>query len=178
MSETTLLPTHTTMIQRSDPPTNPRSGVQALVAKGGRSFPTELLYEIITLTLSQYLTDILIAPVSTTNWDAIGALLHANYHFRCCTLSILDALWDGTFVDRKSGCVSFTILRDILAQRKKQKGIRETTLPKSNICVVFPNSHGPIQTRCFPQRATYFLCARTRHRTSVSDATSLYTWHG
>jgi hypothetical protein len=118
------------MIQRSDPPTNSRSGVQSLVAKGVRSFPTELLYEIITLTLSQYLSDILIAPVSTTSWDAIGALLHVNYHFRSCTLSVLDALWDGTFVNRKSGCVSFTIVRDILTQRKETKRHPRDYTPK------------------------------------------------
>ncbi|KAF8479103.1 hypothetical protein DFH94DRAFT_40284 [Russula ochroleuca] len=118
------------MIQRSDSPTNSRSGLQPLVAKGVRSFPTELLYEIITLTLSQYLSDVLIAPVLTTSWDAIGALLHVNYHFRCCSLSVLDALWDGTFVDRKSGCVSFTIVQGILTQRKVTKRHPRDYTPK------------------------------------------------
>ncbi|KAI9511343.1 hypothetical protein F5148DRAFT_358458 [Russula earlei] len=66
-------------------------------------FPTELLHDVIALTLGRYLGDILIAPVSTRSWDAIGTLLHVDYHFRSCTLRVLDALWDGTFTDRKSG---------------------------------------------------------------------------
>lgn len=95
---------HTAMIQSSDPPTT-HPGVQSLVTKGGRHFPTELLHEVITLTLSRYLSDVLIAPASTRSWDAIGTLLHVDYHFRSCTLSVLNTLWDDTFVDRKSGCV-------------------------------------------------------------------------
>jgi hypothetical protein len=111
MSETTLPLIHTAMTQGSHPPTTFRPGVQSRVAKGVHYFPTELLHEVITLTLSRYLSDVLIAPASTRSWDAIGALLHVDYHFRCCTLNVLNALWDGTFVDRKSGCVSFTIVQ-------------------------------------------------------------------
>lgn len=81
-------------------------GVRPLLAKGVR-FPTELLYQIIVLILSRYLSDVLIAPGTTRNWDAIGALLHIDYRFRSCTLSVLDILWDGNFVDHKTGCVSF-----------------------------------------------------------------------
>jgi hypothetical protein len=85
-----------------------RPGVQSLVAKGTRPFPTELLHEIISLTLSRYLSDVLIAPASTRSWDTIGALLHVDYHFRSCTLGVLNTLWDGNFVDHKTGCVFFT----------------------------------------------------------------------
>jgi hypothetical protein len=96
------------MIQGTDdaPMTLP-AGVQPLLAKGARLFPTELLHEIITLILSRYLSDVLIAPATTRSWDAIGALLHVNYHFRSCTLGVLNALWDGNFVDHKTGCVFF-----------------------------------------------------------------------
>jgi len=96
------------MVQENDPLTTLRPCVQSLVTKGGHNFPTELLHEILTLTLSQYLSDVLIAPWSSRSWDAIGALLHVDYNFRSCTLSILNALWDGNFVDRKTGCVSFS----------------------------------------------------------------------
>jgi hypothetical protein len=111
MPEATIPLIHTAMTQGSDPPTASRPGVRSLVTKGVRYFPTELLHEVITLTISQYLSDVLIAPVSTRSWDAIRALLHVDYHFRCCTLSVMNALWDGAFVDRKSGCVSFTIVQ-------------------------------------------------------------------
>ncbi|KAI0259912.1 hypothetical protein BC834DRAFT_903266 [Gloeopeniophorella convolvens] len=66
-------------------------------------FPPELLHQVITLTLGQYLSDVLLAPESTRSWDAIGTLLHVNHCFRCCTLRVLSPLWDGTFVERKSG---------------------------------------------------------------------------
>jgi hypothetical protein len=82
-------------------------GVQPPLAKGARPIPTELLHEIITLVLSRYLSDVLSAPGTTRNWDAIGALLHVDYHFRSCTLSVLNPLWGGDFVDRKTGCVVF-----------------------------------------------------------------------
>jgi hypothetical protein len=111
MSETTLPLIRAAMTQGGDPPVTFRPGVQSLVAKGVRCLPTELLHEVVTLTLSQYLSDVLIAPVSTRSWDAIGVLLHVDYHFRCCTLSVLNALWDGTFADRKSGCVFFTLVQ-------------------------------------------------------------------
>jgi hypothetical protein len=90
--------------------------VQSLVAEDSRHIPTELLHEIITFTLSQYLSNVLIAPVSTRGWDAIGSLLHVDYHFRSCTLRVLNGLWDGNFVDRKTGCVS--LYPDILTQCK------------------------------------------------------------
>jgi hypothetical protein len=111
MSDTTLPLIRTAMTQGSHPLTSFRPGVQSLVAKGVPYFPAELLHEVITLTLSQYLSDVLIAPASTRSWDAIGVLLHVDYQFRSCTLNVLNALWDGTFVDRKSGCVSFTIVQ-------------------------------------------------------------------
>jgi hypothetical protein len=95
-----------------------RPDVQSLVAKSARFYPTELLHEIITLTLSRYLSDVLIAPTSTRSWDAIGALLHVDYHFRSCTLSVLNALWGGTFVDYKTGCVFFTHYPGIQTQCK------------------------------------------------------------
>jgi hypothetical protein len=98
-----------------------RPGVQSLVAKGARFYPTELLHEIITLTLSRYLSDVLIAPASTRSWDAIGALLHVDYHFRSCTLSVLNALWGGNFVDHKTGCVFFTHYPGIQTQSKGNK---------------------------------------------------------
>ncbi|KAF8497195.1 hypothetical protein F5888DRAFT_335648 [Russula emetica] len=91
------------MIQGNDAPMTLRPGVQSLIAKSARHFATELLHEIITLTLSRYLSDVLIAPASTRSWDAIGTLLHVDYHFRSCTLSVLNALWDGNFVDHKTG---------------------------------------------------------------------------
>lgn len=105
------------MAHGSNPPT---PGVRSFVANGVRCFPTELLYEVITLTLSRYLSDVLIAPTSTRSWDAIGALLHVDYQFRCCTLTVLDALWDGTFMDRKSGCVSF-VVREFWLKVKERK---------------------------------------------------------
>ena len=109
MPGTTLSFVHTPMTHGSNPPSTFRPVVQPFVANGVRCFPTELLYEVIILALSQYLNDVLIAPTSTRSWDAIGALLHVNYHFRCCTLTILDAVWDGRFMDFKSGCVSFAV---------------------------------------------------------------------
>jgi len=66
-------------------------------------FPTEILQEIVTLALGQYLTHILLDPESTRNWDAIGVLLHANHCLRCCALKVLNVLWEGTFVERKTG---------------------------------------------------------------------------
>ena len=76
----------------------------SLVYSFGR-FPTEILQQIVTLALGQYLTDILLDPESTRSWDAIGTLLHANHCLRCCALKVLNALWEGTFVERKTGCV-------------------------------------------------------------------------
>ena len=96
------------MIRKNDARMTLRPDVQPLVSKGARLFPTELLHEVIILTLSRYLSDVLIAPASTRSWDAIGALLHVDYHFRSCTLGVLNALWDGYFVDHKTGCVFFT----------------------------------------------------------------------
>jgi hypothetical protein len=61
------------------------------------------LQEIVTLALGQYLTDILLAPESTRSWDAISILLHVNHCLRCCALKVLNVLWEGTFVDRKTG---------------------------------------------------------------------------
>lgn len=110
---------HTRMIQGNDTPMTP--GVQSPVAKGARFYPTELLHEIVTLTLSRYLSDVLIAPASTRSWDAIGALLHVDYHFRSCTQSVLNALWGGDFVDRKTGCVFFTHYPGIQTQSKGNK---------------------------------------------------------
>ncbi|KAN0127573.1 hypothetical protein V8E53_011754 [Lactarius tabidus] len=66
-------------------------------------FPTEILQEIVTLTLGQYLTDILLDPESTQSWDAITILLHVNHCLRCCALKVLNVLWEGTFVERKTG---------------------------------------------------------------------------
>ena len=108
------------MIQGNDAPTSMtlRPAVQSPVANGARLFPTELLHEIVTLTLSRYLSDVLIAPTSTRSWDAIGALLHVNYHFRSCTLAVLNALWEGNFVDHKTGCVFFAHYLDIHTQSK------------------------------------------------------------
>jgi hypothetical protein len=142
------------MIQGDDAAMTLRPPVQSLVADGARHFPTELLHEIITLILSRYLSDVLIAPASTRCWDAIGALLHVDYHFRSCTLSVFNALWDGNFVDHKTGCVFFTHYPGFQTQKQRNqiiKGTHETILPRSNICVVLQNSHRPIQTRCFLQ---------------------------
>jgi hypothetical protein len=154
-----------------------RRGAQSFVAMDARLFPTELLHEIITLTLSRYLSDVLIAPTSTRSWDAIGTLLHVDYHFRSCALSVLNGLWDGNFVDHKTGCVFLRPLSRYSNSKvmESNKGIHETILTRSNIYVVLQNLHRPIQRTCFPQSAMCFLCARTQHRTSVSDATSLYT---
>ena len=98
-----------------------RPSVQSFVAKAARLFPTELLHEIITLILSRYLSDVLIDPASTRSWDAIGALLHIDYHFRACTLSVMNALWDGDFVDRKTGCVFSTHSPGIQTQRQRNQ---------------------------------------------------------
>ena len=96
-----------------------RPAVQSLVAKDARTFPTELLHEIITRTLSRYLSDVLIAPTSTRSWDAIGVLLHVDYHFRTCTLAVLNALWDDNFVDHKTGCVFFNHHPGIQTQKQR-----------------------------------------------------------
>jgi hypothetical protein len=76
-------------------------------------FPTEILQEIVTLALGQYLTDILLAPESTRSWDAISILLHVNHCLRCCALKVLNVLWEGTFVDRKTGCVFLSPFKDL-----------------------------------------------------------------
>jgi hypothetical protein len=112
---------HTIMIQGNDAPITLRPGVQSLVAKGALILPTELLHEIITLTLSRYLGDVLIAPASTRRWDAIGTLLHIDCHFRYCTLSVLNALWDTTFMDCRTGCVFFSHYPGIQTQSKGTK---------------------------------------------------------
>ncbi|KAI9446782.1 hypothetical protein H4582DRAFT_604718 [Lactarius indigo] len=65
--------------------------------------PTEILQEIVTLALGQYLTDILLAPELTRSWDAIGTILHVNHCLRLCALKVLNVLWEGTFVERKTG---------------------------------------------------------------------------
>lgn len=102
-------------------PTTIRPSVQSLVANSVRCFPTELLHEVITYTLSRYLSDVLIAPESTRSWNAIGTLLHVDYQFRSCTVNVLDALWDGTFLDFRSGCVSFDHCPGIPTQSKEQQ---------------------------------------------------------
>jgi hypothetical protein len=81
-------------------------------------FPTEILQEIVILALGQYLTDILLAPESTRSWDGISVLLHINHCFRCCALKVLNVLWEGTFVDRKTGCVFVSPLRDLAHSSK------------------------------------------------------------
>ncbi|KAI9456699.1 hypothetical protein BJY52DRAFT_1275548 [Lactarius psammicola] len=90
-------------MRASPPPTSvgpfPQSSLACFVGR----FPTEILQEIVTLTLGQYLTDILLAPESTRRWDAIGTLLHVNHCLRCCALKVLNVLWEGTFVERKTG---------------------------------------------------------------------------
>lgn len=109
------------MIQGNDVPTTSRPGVQSLVAEGARCFPTELLQEVLTLTLSRYLSDVLIAPASTRSWDAIGTLLHVNYHFRSCTAKVLDALWDGRFLNYDTGCAFFIHYPGVQTQSKGTK---------------------------------------------------------
>ena len=84
-----------------------RSGIQFPAAKGPRPLPTELLHEIISLTLSPYLSDVLIAPASTRNWNPLKVLLHTNYHFRSCTLSVCKVLWGHSFMNYRTGCVVF-----------------------------------------------------------------------
>lgn len=109
------------MIQGNNAPMTLRSVVQSFVARAARLFPTELLHEIITLILSRYLSDVLIAPASTRSWDAIGTLLHVDYHFRSCTLSVLNPLWDGDFVDRKTGCVFLTRYPGVQTQKRRNQ---------------------------------------------------------
>jgi hypothetical protein len=108
-------------IQRNDAPMTLRPGVQSPIATGARRFPTELLQEVIILTLSRYLSDVLIAPTSTRSWDAIGALLHVDHHFRYCTVSILGPLWGNEFTEYKTGCVFFTYHPRIQTQGKGTK---------------------------------------------------------
>ena len=143
----------------SDVPITLRLGVQSLVAKA-RSLPSELLHEIITLTLSPYLSDVLIDPASSRRWNAIGTLLHIDYHFRSCTIGVMNALWYGDFVDYKTGCVFFTPYTGHSNSTAIQ-GTLGTIPTKSNICVVLRNSHRLTPRACFPPNATCFLCART-----------------
>lgn len=77
----------------------PRSSLARSVGR----FPTEILQEVVTLAIGQFLTDVLLAPESTRSWDAIGTLLHVNNCLRCCALKVLNVLWEGTFVERKTG---------------------------------------------------------------------------
>lgn len=105
-------------IQRNDAPMTLRPGVQSPIATGARHFPTELLQKVIVLTLSRYLSDVLIAPTSTRSWDAIGTLLHVNQHFRSCTVSVLEPLWGGRFTEIMTGYVFFTYHPRIQTQGK------------------------------------------------------------
>lgn len=89
--------------------TSPKSSLPCSVGR----FPTEILQEIVNLALGQYLTDILLAPESTRSWDAISILLHVNHCLRCCALKVLNVLWEGTFVERKTGCVFVSPFKDL-----------------------------------------------------------------
>ena len=167
---------NTPSIMRASPPlisisTFPKSSLACSIGR----FPTEILQQIITFVLGQYLTDILLDPESTRSWDAIGTLLHINHCLRCCALKVLNALWEGTFVERKTGCVSVSPLKDLAHSSggcvwrwSVLKGFRVTTYTRSNTCVASPNSHVPIPMRSFPRRGTFFPCARRRRRTNDS----------
>ena len=89
--------------------TSPKSSLPCSIGR----FPTEILQEIVNLALGQYLTDILLAPESTRSWDAISILLHVNHCLRCCALKVLNVLWEGTFVERKTGCVFVSPFKDL-----------------------------------------------------------------
>ncbi|KAH9180218.1 hypothetical protein EDB89DRAFT_2061928 [Lactarius sanguifluus] len=86
---------------RASPPLT--SAPQSSLAYTVGRFPTEILQEIVSLALGQYLTDILLAPELTRSWDAIGTILHVNHCLRSCALKVLNVLWEGTFVERKTG---------------------------------------------------------------------------
>ncbi|KAF8274265.1 hypothetical protein EI94DRAFT_1794479 [Lactarius quietus] len=118
-------------MRASPPPTSVGSFPQSLLAYSVGRFPTEILQEIVTLTLGQYLTDILLAPESTRGWDAIGILLHVNHCLRCCALKVLNMLWEGTFVERKTRCVLVSPLTN-LTRSTEGRGGRER-LPRNYV---------------------------------------------
>ena len=155
-------------MRASQPPTSVGPSPQSSLACSVGRFPTEILQEIVILALGQYLTDILLAPESTRSWDAIGILLHVNHCFRCCALKVLNLLWEGTFVDCKTGSVFRFAFREISHTQARVKGFRVTTRTRLYTCEASRNSLVPIPMRSSPHFVTFFPCARQRRRTSDS----------
>ena len=83
---------------------------RTLVFPGAPLLPTELIYEITTLALSDYLTDLLISPHSILEWDGITVLLQSTSQIRSCTMKLLGFLDKETFINDKDRSVS-TILQ-------------------------------------------------------------------
>ena len=64
--------------------------------------PTELVYEITTLVLSNFFVELFLGPPddeksNELSWDAVTALLHSTCKFRACTTRLLRELDEERF---------------------------------------------------------------------------------
>lgn len=80
---------------------NRAASERVLVFPGAPLLPTELIYEITTLALSDYLTDLFISPHSILEWDGITVLLQSTSQIRSCTMKLLGFLDKETFINDK-----------------------------------------------------------------------------
>lgn len=85
---------------------NRAASERVLVFPGAPLLPTELIYEITTLALSDYLTDLFISPHSILEWDGITVLLQSTSQIRSCTMKLLGFLDKETFINDKDRSVS------------------------------------------------------------------------
>lgn len=123
---------YTRTIRGNDVPMSVRTGMQSTIVRGPRPLPTELLREIICFTLGPYLSDVLIAPASTRSWNPVRTLLHTNYHFRSCTLSVCNEVWALSFINHRTGCVVFTQYPGIHTQKQRNQIKAPTKLYKQD----------------------------------------------
>ncbi len=64
--------------------------------------PTELVYTILTISIGDYLSDLMLYPSKIERWDATLTFLHVSHTFRSCTIKLLYHLWGDTFIREKT----------------------------------------------------------------------------
>ncbi|KAI0047070.1 hypothetical protein FA95DRAFT_1572781 [Auriscalpium vulgare] len=110
--------------------------------------PTELVYEILTRALGNYLSDILLAPDTIDGWDAIETLLRISQCFRCCMIKLMQFLWGGAFVEHTGVPTNHKPVISVLQQLAKlahSTPIRLVQSPKARLL-----SHHMISTPRVP----------------------------